>query len=170
MFDNWFNEQSLYESGAIDRLLATLREKGYIYDADGAVWFRMTEFGGDKDRVAVKSTGEPTYVTPDIAYHINKLERGFDPAVNILGPDHMGQYPVVAAGVKAMGYDPSPIHVIIHQAVARAKPGQSHAFCQGQLPDQHLDLSSDVNSLEASPYDAQLRLWKSPFDLFKGLD
>ncbi|MBN1285032.1 MAG: arginine--tRNA ligase [Anaerolineae bacterium] len=122
-FDNWFNENSLYESGAVDRLLEALREKDYAYDADGAVWFRMTAFGGEKDRVLVKSTGEPTYVTPDIMYHIDKLERGFDLAVNILGADHMDQYPAVAAGVRAMGYDPSPIHVIIHQAVTLVEGG-----------------------------------------------
>ncbi len=117
VFDHWFNENWLYENGDIDRLLAKLRERDYIYDADGAVWFRMTRFGWEKDRVVVKSAGEPTYVTPDIAYHINKLERGFDRIIDIFGPDHAAQYPVVAAGVQAAGYDPSPIHVIIHQAV-----------------------------------------------------
>ncbi|GAB4457421.1 MAG: arginine--tRNA ligase [Anaerolineae bacterium] len=117
VFDAWFNENSLYESGAVRELIALLRAKDYVYDADGATWFRMTRFGADKDRVLIKGSGEPTYVTPDIAYHINKLERGFDRIIDIFGPDHAAEYPAVAAGVAAAGYDPAPIHVLIHQAV-----------------------------------------------------
>lgn len=124
-FDHWFNENSLYESGAVEEVLAALNEKGYAYESEGAVWFRMTQLGAEQDRVLVKSSGEPTYVTPDIAYHVNKLERGFDLAVNILGADHMAQYPVVAAGVEVLGYDPSPIHVIIHQAVTLVEGGET---------------------------------------------
>lgn len=124
VFDVWFNENSLYESGAVDALVEALGEKGYAYEADGAIWFRMTQFGGEKDRVLVKRTGEPTYVTPDIAYHLNKLERGFDLIVDIFGPDHAAQHPVVAAGVQAMGYDPAPIKVLIHQAVALVENGE----------------------------------------------
>ncbi|MCZ7542683.1 MAG: arginine--tRNA ligase [Anaerolineae bacterium] len=117
VFDEWFNENSLYESGAVRELIALLRTKDYVYDADGATWLRMTRFGADKDRVLIKGSGEPTYVTPDIAYHINKLERGFDRIIDIFGPDHAAEYPAVAAGVAAAGYDPAPIHVLIHQAV-----------------------------------------------------
>ncbi|MCA1553260.1 MAG: arginine--tRNA ligase, partial [Chloroflexi bacterium] len=81
-FDVWFNENSLYEDGSIERVLAQLRGRGYAYDHDGAVWFKAIEFGADKDRVLVKSSGEPTYRLPDIAYHVNKLSRGFDLIVN----------------------------------------------------------------------------------------
>jgi arginyl-tRNA synthetase len=129
--DAFFNENSLYDDGSVDRIIEALRERDYAYDAEGAVWFRMTRFGAEKDRVLIKGTGEPTYVTPDIAYHIDKLERGFDLAVNILGADHMDEAPAVAAGLEAMGYDPSPIHVIIHQAVTLAEGRMSKR--KGQL-------------------------------------
>src|SRR5919201_5802568 len=104
-FDVWFNENSLYEDGSLERVLAQLRERGYAYDADGAVWFKATEFGADKDRVLVKSSGEPTYRLPDIAYHVDKLSRGFDLIVNVFGADHDAESPDVHAGVRALDRD-----------------------------------------------------------------
>ncbi|MGA9173205.1 MAG: arginine--tRNA ligase, partial [Thermoactinomyces sp.] len=89
-FDVWFSEKSLYESGAIEKTLAELKEKGYTYEQDGALWLRSTAFGDDKDRVLVKSDGSYTYLTPDIAYHRNKLERGFNRMINVWGADHHG--------------------------------------------------------------------------------
>ncbi len=123
-FDVWFNESSLYTSGEIERTLAALRERGYAYDADGAVWFRATAFGADKDRVLVKSSGEPTYRLPDIAYHVNKLERGFDLIVNIFGADHKDEYPDVIAGVRALGYPADRIKVVIHQFINLVREGK----------------------------------------------
>jgi arginyl-tRNA synthetase len=122
-FDTFFNENSLYESGAVDRVIEGLRKKGLAYDAEGAIWFKTTDLGMEQDKVLVKSTGEPTYRTPDIAYHIDKLERGFDPAINILGADHQEEYPDVAAGLRALGYDDSKVHVIIHQFVTLKEGG-----------------------------------------------
>ncbi|MEJ2151228.1 MAG: arginine--tRNA ligase, partial [Chloroflexota bacterium] len=122
-FDSFFNENSLYETGAVDQVIEGLREKGLVYDAEGAVWFKTTDLGMEQDKVLVKSTGEPTYRTPDIAYHIDKLERGFDPAINILGADHQEEYPDVAAGLRALGYDDSKVHVIIHQFVTLKEGG-----------------------------------------------
>ncbi len=123
-FDVWFNESSLYESGEIERTLAALRERGYAYDADGAVWFRATAFGAEKDRVLVKSSGEPTYRLPDIAYHVNKLARGFDLIVNIFGADHKDEYPDVIAGVRALGLPADRIRVIIHQFINLVQNGK----------------------------------------------
>jgi len=123
-FDVFFNEKSLYDSGEIDYVLSKLREKKLVYDRDGAVWFKTTTFGQDQDRVLVKSTGEPTYRLPDIAYHRNKLERGFDKIVDIFGSDHIATYPDVLAAVRALGYDTSRITVLIHQFVTLTENGK----------------------------------------------
>lgn len=124
-FDSYFNENSLYEDGSVQAVIEALRERGVAYDKDGAIWFKTTDLGMDQDKVLVKSTGEPTYRTPDIAYHINKLERGFDLAINILGADHIEEYPDVAAGVRVLGYDNSRIRVIIHQFVTLIEGGEA---------------------------------------------
>lgn len=116
-FDVFFNELDLYESGEIEEVVRLLKEKGFAYEKDGALWFKATEFGLDKDRVIIKSTGEPTYRLPDIAYHRNKLERGFDLIVDLFGADHIATYPDVLAGLQALGYDVSRIKVLIHQFV-----------------------------------------------------
>jgi len=123
-FDSFYNEHSLYEKGLVDDVVANLREKGLVYDQDGAVWFRTTEFGQEKDRVIIKSTGEPTYRLPDIAYHREKLRRGFDWLVNIFGSDHIATVPDVLAGIKALGYDDSRITVVIHQFVTLTREGK----------------------------------------------
>ncbi len=117
VFDVYYNEKSLYETGKIDAVIKELKEKDLAYDKDGALWFRATRFGLDQDRVIVKSTGEPTYRLPDIAYHRDKLERGFDLIIDIFGADHIATYPDVLAGLKALGYDTSKIKVLIHQFV-----------------------------------------------------
>jgi arginyl-tRNA synthetase len=116
VFDVYFNENSLYETGQIDAVLAELRSRDLAYDHEGAVWFRASRFGLE-DRVIVKSTGEPTYRLPDIAYHVDKMRRGFDLVIDIFGADHIATYPDVMAGLKALGYDPSKIRVLIHQFV-----------------------------------------------------
>ena len=93
--DNHFNENSLYTSGDIDSVVDRLRDKDLVYEADGATWFKTTEFGKEKDTVLIKSTGEPTYRLPDIAYHANKLDRGYDLCIDIFGADHIATYPDV---------------------------------------------------------------------------
>lgn len=123
-FDNYYNEHSLYENGLVDDVIATLRAKGLVYDKDGAVWFKTTEFGMEQDRVIVKSTGEPTYRLPDIAYHREKFRRGYDWMVNIFGSDHIATVPDVLAGVRALGYDPAKVTVVIHQFVTLLRDGQ----------------------------------------------
>jgi arginyl-tRNA synthetase len=123
-FDNYYNEHSLYEKGLVDDVVASLRAKGLAYDHDGAVWFKTTEFGQEKDRVIIKSTGEPTYRLPDIAYHREKLKRGFDWLVNIFGSDHIATVPDVLAGIRALGYDDSKITVVLHQFVTLTREGK----------------------------------------------
>ena len=123
-FDVYYREQSLYETGKVWQALEILREKGYVYEKDGAQWFKTTEFGDDKDRVLVKSSGEPTYRMPDIAYHWDKAQRGFDLVVDIFGPDHHATAPQVLMGVQALGYDTSFVRTVLHQIVSFIRGGQ----------------------------------------------
>ena len=123
-FDNFFNENTLYESGAIDFVVETLREKGLVYEKEGATWFKATKAGRDQDRVIIKSSGEPTYRLPDIAYHRDKFERGFDFMVDILGADHMDAYPDVLAGIEQLGFNTNKVKVLIHQFVTLMEKGE----------------------------------------------
>ena len=122
--DTYFNEHTLYESNRIWEVLEEMRKRGYVYDHDGAVWFKTTAFGKEQDTVLVKSTGEPTYRLPDIAYHADKLERGFDKVVDIFGADHIATYPDVLNGVSVLGYDASKVDVIIYQFVTLVRGGE----------------------------------------------
>ncbi len=124
VFDNYYNERSLYEDGHIDDVIAELKSKNLIYDKDDAVWFKTTEFGQEQDRVIVKSSGEPTYRLPDIAYHREKFRREFDWMVDIFGSDHIATVPDVMAGVRALGYDDSKITVVLHQFVTLTRDGK----------------------------------------------
>src|SRR5699024_7003044 len=123
-FDHWFSESSLYENGKIDGVLQTLREKGFIYDEGGATWFKSTDFGDDKDRVLVKNDGTYTYLTPDIAYHQDKLERGFDKIINVWGADHHGYIPRMSAAIQALGYPEDIFSVSIIQMVNVIEDGE----------------------------------------------
>ena len=123
-FDSYFNEHTLYEEGLIDDVVAKLRAKGLVYEKDDATWFKSTEFGQDQDRVIIKSTGEPTYRLPDIAYHREKFRRGFEWMIDIFGADHIATVPDVMAGVEALGYDNSKIKVILHQFVTLLRDGK----------------------------------------------
>jgi len=116
-FDSYFNEMDLYRNGDIDRVIENLKQKSLAYEQDGALWFKASQFGLEKDRVIVKSSGEPTYRLPDIAYHIVKFQRQFEIMVDIFGADHIATYPDVLAGLRASGYDSSKVKVLIHQFV-----------------------------------------------------
>lgn len=116
--DVFYNEDSLYASGKITEVIDEFRKRDLAYDSEGAVWFRATRFGADKDRVIVKGTGEPTYRLPDIAYHREKFRRGFDLIVDIFGADHIATIPDVLNGVQALGYETKDVKVIIHQMVS----------------------------------------------------
>lgn len=123
-FDNYFNERSLYENGLIDDVVSELRSKGYVYEKDNAVWFKTSELGQEQDRVIIKSSGEPTYRLPDIAYHREKFRRNFDWLVDIFGSDHIATVPDVLAGVRALGYDPAKVTVVLHQFVTLTRDGK----------------------------------------------
>lgn len=124
VFDNYFNERSLYEDGHIDDVVAQLTEKGLVYEKEGATWFKTSEFGQEQDRVIIKSSGEPTYRLPDIAYHREKFKRNFEWMVDIFGSDHIATVPDVMAGIRALGYDDSKITVVLHQFVTLTRDGK----------------------------------------------
>ncbi|WP_246944534.1 arginine--tRNA ligase [Bacillus pinisoli] len=123
-FDVWYSETSLYENGKIDEALNTLREKGMIFEQDGATWLRSTDFKDDKDRVLIKNDGSYTYLTPDIAYHKDKLERGHEKLINIWGADHHGYIPRMKAAIQSLGYDEKALEVEIIQMVQLYQDGE----------------------------------------------
>ena len=124
-FDGWFSESRLYEEGRLAAAIARLRERGAVYEREGAVWFRASEFGDAEDRVLVKSSGQPTYFLPDISYHMDKHGRGFAAAVNVWGADHHGYVPRLQAAMTALGYDPGWLQCIVYQAVTLFEGGEA---------------------------------------------
>ena len=120
-FDLFSQEQTFYDNGAIDNVLKNLEELSLSYKKDGATWFKTSSLGKEEDKVLVKSTGEPTYRLPDIAYHIDKVDRGFDLIVDIFGADHIDTYPDVLLGLKALGRKTDHIKVVVHQFVTLKK-------------------------------------------------
>ncbi len=175
VFDNWYSEQSLTKSSRIDDALAVLHERGMLYEEDGATWFRATAFGDEKDRVVVRANGVKTYFASDIAYHFDKLERGYDHLIDILGADHHGYVTRVRAGIEAMGYAADDLEVELVQFVAlyrggrkmqmstrsgefdtlrelRAEVGNDAArfFYVSRSNDQHLDFDLDIAKSESN--------------------
>jgi len=123
VFDTFFNENTLYENGEITNVVETLREKKLAYDKEGATWFAGTTVGREVDRVLIKSTGEPTYRLPDIAYHKDKFSRDYDLMVDVFGADHMDAYPDVMAAIDNLGFDSEKVKVLIHQFVTIMRDG-----------------------------------------------
>ena len=124
-YDRWFRESTLHQSGAVKNIVELLKEKGHTYEQDGAIWFKATEFGADKDFVLVRSNGIPTYVVPDIAYHYDKLvTRGFDKAIDVLGADHHGYVPRLKAALTALGVDASRLDAVLMQMVRLVRNGE----------------------------------------------
>jgi len=123
-FDRWYLQSSLSSSGRIKKALQLLESKGLLYERDGAIWFKSTDFEDDKDRVVEKSDGAYTYITPDIAYHRDKFERGFDKVVDIWGPDHHGYISRIRAAVRALGYEDERLSIIIIQLATLYKNGK----------------------------------------------
>jgi len=122
--DSFFNERTLYDSNRVWEIVEAFREKDLAYDKDGAVWFKTTEFGKEADTVLVKSTGEPTYRLPDIGYHADKLERGYDLCIDIFGADHIATFPDVLDGIRSLGYDADKVDVVIYQFVTLIRGGE----------------------------------------------
>jgi len=123
-FDDWFSEQSLYDSGLVARTVALLEEKNYLYVKDGAKWFRSTDFGDEKDRVVQRENGQFTYFASDIAYHLNKFERGFDLVINIWGADHHGYIPRVKGALQALDLDPNKLEIALVQFAVLYQDGK----------------------------------------------
>ena len=123
-FDIFSNEKSFYDSGAIKQLLSQLKDKGLIYEDDGATWFKATELGAKQDKVYIKSSGEPTYRLPDTAYHRDKINRDFDLIVDVFGADHTDTYPDVLSALKALNLDTDHIKILIYQFVTLIKNGE----------------------------------------------
>lgn len=127
-FDKFFSEKTLYDRGLVPAAAQTLRERGHIYDQDGAVWFRSSEYGDDKDRVLFRSNGVPTYFASDIAYHKEKFDRGFKRVVDVWGADHHGYVPRMKAAVEAMGNDPDDFSILLIQFVNLLRDGEQVAM------------------------------------------
>ncbi len=124
-FDNWFSEKTLYENHVLDKVIEYLKEKGLTYEKDGALWLKTTQFGDDKDRVLVRSNGIPTYFAGDLAYHYDKLKRGFDRVIDIWGADHHGYVKRMKAGTTALGYPEDGFEALLVQFVSLIKEGKN---------------------------------------------
>ncbi len=126
-YDCWFKESQLHNDGSVERIIEKLRQSGHTYELEGALWFKSTDFGEEKDRVLVRANGIPTYFVPDIAYHYNKLcERNYDIAIDILGADHHGYIPRMKAALEALGVDPARLDIVIMQMVRLVKNGETY--------------------------------------------
>ncbi|HEU4706832.1 MAG TPA: arginine--tRNA ligase [Solirubrobacterales bacterium] len=123
-FDTWFSERSVYDKGEVETALAELDQNGHTYHSEDALWLRTTEFGDDKDRVLIRANGEPTYLTPDIAYHWDKLHRGFDRLIDVLGADHHGYVARLRAAIEALGGAPEAFEALIMSLVHVVEAGE----------------------------------------------
>ena len=123
-FDHWFSEREIAETDVVDRMIETLRNEKLVYERYGALWFRSTDFNDEKDRVLQRSNGQRTYFANDLAYHINKFERGFDFAIDIFGSDHHGYVPRMKAGLQAFGIQPDKLNYLMLQFVSLYRSGE----------------------------------------------
>ena len=171
-FDVYIHEDSMHTSGRVDHAIARLREAGSIYEDDGAVWLRTTDFGDDKDRVVIKSDGAPAYVAADIAYYLDKRERGFDLCIYMLGADHHGYIARLKAIAASLGEDPATVEVLIGQMVNLVRDGQpvrmsKRAGTVITLDDLVEAIGVDaaryslIRSSVDTPIDIDLALWSS---------
>lgn len=125
-YDKWFRESTLHNDGSVQKIIEALKEKGVTYEQDGALWFKASEFGNDKDIVLIRANGIPTYIVPDIAYHYNKLvTRGYDKAIDVLGADHHGYIPRMKAALTALGVDADRLDPVIMQMVRLVRDGET---------------------------------------------
>jgi len=171
-FDVYTHEDSMHTSGRVDQAIAKLRETGAIYEKDGATWLRTTEFGDDKDRVVIKSDGQPAYIAGDLAYYLDKRQRGFDLCIYMLGADHHGYIARLKAAAAALGDDPDTVEVLIGQLVNLVRDGQpvrmsKRAGTVITLDDLVESIGVDaaryalIRSSVDSPIDIDLALWSS---------
>ncbi len=145
-FDTWFSEATLHADGRVSRAIDELTKRGDTYDKDGALWFASTRFGDDKDRVLLRSDGTPTYMTGDLAYSKDKLDRGFDKALNVWGADHAGYVARTKASVEALGYDPARLEILLYQLVSIIKNGETvlSSKRKGNILELKADLIDEI--------------------------
>ena len=157
-FDNWFSERSVYAGGEVDEALAELEKRGHTYRSEDALWLRTTDFGDDKDRVLIRSNGEATYLTPDIAYHWDKLQRGFDRLINVLGADHHGYVARVRAAIEALGADPERFEALLMSLVHVVEGGERVQMSKRTGDFVTLDELMDDIGVDATRW---FMLWRS---------
>ncbi|GGG90266.1 arginine--tRNA ligase [Staphylococcus pragensis] len=163
-FDNWFSETSLYENGAIDKTLAKMKELGYTYEADGATWLRTSDFKDDKDRVLIKKDGNYTYFTPDTAYHYNKINRGNDILIDLMGADHHGYINRIKASLETFGVDSDRLEVQIMQMVRLMQNGEEVKMSKRTGNAITLREIMDEVGIDAARYFLTMRSPDSHFD------
>ena len=164
-YDRWFKESSLHEDGSVQRVIDALKEKGVTYEQDGALWFKASEFGNDKDIVLVRANGIPTYIVPDIAYHYNKLvTRGYDKAVDVLGADHHGYVPRMKAALTALGLDANRLDCVIMQMVRLVRDGETIKLSKRSGKAITLNTLLEEVPIDAARFFFNLREPNSHFD------
>lgn len=163
-FDNWFSETSLYENKEIDKALEQMRQHGYIFEEDGATWLRTTEFGDDKDRVLIKKDGTYTYFLPDIAYHYDKIERGYDTLINLFGADHHGYINRLKASLETFGVDSKRLEIQVMQMVRLLQDGQEVKMSKRTGNAITLRDIMDEVGIDAARYFLTMRSPDSHFD------
>ena len=167
--DVWFSEMSLYEENRVVPTIEKLKATGYTYEQDGALWFKSTEFGDDKDRVLIKSDGTYTYLTPDIAYHLNKLNRGYEYLVDLLGADHHGYINRMKASIQALGYNANQLNIDIIQMVRMVENGEPVKMSKRTGNAVTIkDLIEDIG-VDATRYFFAAKAVNTPFDFDLGL-
>ena len=163
-FDNWFSEKQLFDAGTVAKTISALKEKNYIYERDGAIWFATTRFGDDKDRVVVRANGQKTYFASDIAYHKEKFSRGFDQIINLWGADHHGYIPRIKAVIQALGYDPGRLRILLVQMVSLLRGGMPVAMSTRMGQFVCLREVIDEVGCDAARYFFLIRRPDSPLD------
>lgn len=164
-YDRWFRESTLHNSGAVKNIVELLKAKGHTYEQDGAVWFKASEFGADKDFVLVRSNGIPTYVVPDIAYHYDKLvTRGYDKAIDVLGADHHGYVPRLKAALTALDVDASKLDAVLMQMVRLLRDGEVYKVSKRSGKAITLVTLLDEIPIDAARFFFNLREANSHFD------
>lgn len=165
VYDKWFRESSLHNDGSVQKVINTLNEKGVTYEQDGALWFKASEFGNDKDIVLVRANGLPTYIVPDIAYHYNKLvTRGYDKAIDVLGADHHGYVPRMKAALTALGLDADRLDIVIMQMVRLVRDGETIKLSKRSGKAITLNTLLDEVPIDAARFFFNLREPNSHFD------
>lgn len=164
-YDKWFRESTLHNDGSVQRVIDALKEKGVTYEQDGALWFKASEYGNDKDIVLVRANGLPTYIVPDIAYHYNKLvTRGYDKAIDVLGADHHGYVPRMKAALTALGLVASRLDCVIMQMVRLVREGETIKLSKRSGKAITLNTLIDEVPLDAARFFFNLREPNSHFD------